>query len=146
MGAPSPILFYEPVRVAKGLFPLPSDPVSGSVAPTGELMSALKSPDAGVRRRSILALGERGERHAVEEIIAALDDPDDDVRLAAVIAPGRIGDPRAVEPLIRKLTGYDYFYVRKKAGYTLYVFLKQERLDDGLRQKIRSHWRSWYLT
>jgi HEAT repeat protein len=63
-----------------------------------------------------------------------------------VVALGKIGDPMAVEPLIDKLESDDYFYVRKKAAYTLYVFYKQERLEESLRQKILSHWRSWYLT
>ena len=102
--------------------------------------------DADARRRTILDLGERGESRAIDEAIAALKDSDDGVRLAAVIALGKIGDPRAVEPLIEKLESDDYFYVRKKAAYTLYTFLKLERLDEGRRQKIRAHWRSWYLT
>ncbi len=95
-----------------------------------------------------MELGDTGNPGAVdvEELIAALDDPDDGVRLEAVIALGKIGDPRAVDPLIKKLDSDDYFYVRKKAAYTLYTFLRQERLDEGLRQKIRARWRSWYLT
>ena len=109
-------------------------------------MSDLEDPSPAVRRKAILALGERNEHRAVDAIIKALGDRDDEVRLAAVVALGKIGDSRAVEPLILKLKSYDYFYVRKKAAYTLYTFLKQERLDEGLRQKIRSHWRSWYLT
>ena len=108
--------------------------------------SAMEATDPAVRRRAVRALGEMGGYYTVDRIIAALDDPDDHVRLEAVIALGKIGDPRAVEPLIRKLKSYDYFYVRKKAAYTLYTFLEQENLDDDLRQKIRSHWRSWYLT
>jgi len=130
----------------RNLFPLPPELKIESSAPLGTLLADLKNASPTVRRKAILALGERNEHGAVEAIIKALDDPDDEVRLAAVVALGKIGDSRAVEPLILKLKSYDYFYVRKKAAYTLYTFLKQERLDEGLRQKIRSHWRSWYLT
>lgn len=130
----------------KSLFPPQSEPKIDITAPVETLISAMKDADPAVRCQAILVLGEKAEYCIVEGIIAALDDPDDDVRLAAVVALGKIGDPRAVEPLIRKLKSYDYFYVRKKAAYTLYTFLKQERLDDSLRQKILSHWRSWYLT
>lgn len=110
------------------------------------LMDALKDSDPAVRRQAINALGNMGDRRATEEIIRSLKDSDDAVRLEAVIALGKIGDVRAVEPLIEKLKSDDYFYVRKKAAYTLYVFLKQQGLDARLRDKILSHWRSWYLT
>ena len=115
---------------------------------TIELIRTLcdKNTPSFARVRAAESLGDCGDRSAVEPLIRALDDIDDDVRLAAVIALGNIGDPRAIEPLIIKLKSNDYLYVRKKAAYTLYTFLKQERLDDELRQKIRSHWRSWYLT
>lgn len=130
----------------RSLFPLPSEPKVESSAPIETLLEALKDASPDARREAVLALAERCEGRAPEGILEALDDPDEEVRLAAVVALGKIGDPRAVEPLIKKLKSYDYFYVRKKAGYTLYTFLKQERLDEGLRQKIRANWRSWYLT
>ena len=110
------------------------------------LLAALKDDDPAVRRQAVIALGDRGDRRATGGVIRSLKDRDDDVRLEAVIALGKIGDPRAIDPLIEKLKSYDYFYVRKKAAYTLYVFLKQEGLDAHLRDKILSHWRSWYLT
>lgn len=110
------------------------------------LLAALKDGDPAVRRQAVIALGDWRDRTAVVEIIRSLKDTDDDVRLEAVVALGKIGDARAVEPLIEKLKSYDYFYVRKKAAYTLYIFLKQDNLDARLREKILSHWRSWYLT
>ncbi len=130
----------------RGLFPLPSEPKVVSAESIETLLVALKDASPAARMKAILALAERCEGRAPEGIIEALNDTDDEVRLAAVVALGRIGDPRAVEPLIIKLKSYDYFYIRKKAAYTLYTFLKQDRLDEGLRQKIMSHWRSWYLT
>lgn len=110
------------------------------------LMAALEDGDPAVRKQAVIALGDRRDQRATREIIRSLKDGDDDVRLEAVVALGKIGDARAVEPLIEKLKSYDYFYVRKKAAYTLYVFLKQKDLDAHLREKILSHWRSWYLT
>jgi vesicle coat complex subunit len=110
------------------------------------LLAALKDDDPAIRRQAVIALGDRRERRATDEIIRSLKDVDDDVRLEAVIALGKIGDARAVEPLIEKLKSCDYFYVCKKAAYTLYVFLKQDGLDEQLWEKILSHWRSWYLT
>lgn len=111
-----------------------------------ELILLLKDDDPGIRRQAVRALGDMGDRRATTEVISMLNDGDDDVRLEAVIALGNIGDPQAVEPLIEKLKSNDYFYVRKKAAYTLYVFYGQKHLSEELRQKILSHWRSWYLT
>ncbi|OPY30024.1 MAG: PBS lyase HEAT-like repeat protein [Methanocella sp. PtaU1.Bin125] len=110
------------------------------------LLVALRDGDPAARRQAAIALGDVGDSRATGDLIRSLDDRDDVVRVEAVIALGKIGDARAVEHLIAKLKSQDYLYVRKKAAYTLYVFLKQERLDPGLREKILSHWRSWYLT
>jgi HEAT repeat protein len=111
-----------------------------------ELILLLKDADPGVRRQAVRSLGDLGDPLATIRAIDMLNDADDGVRLEAVVALGKIGDPRAVEPLIEKLEGDDYFYVRKKAAYTLYVFFRQKGLNEELRQKILSRWRSWYLT
>lgn len=112
-----------------------------------QLIVALKDRHAAVRRGAAEALGDVGDQIAVEPLISALNDGDFETRLQAIIALGKIGDARAVEPLIAKLKDdRDYFYVRKKAAYTLYTFYKKESLDGDLKSKIRSHWRSWYLT
>ncbi len=111
-----------------------------------ELILLLKDADPGVRRHAVRALGDMSDPRTTTDVITMLNDGDDDVRLEAVIALGKIGDPEAVEPLIEKLESDDYFYVRKKAAYTLYVFYRQKHLSEELRQKILSHWRSWYLT
>jgi HEAT repeat protein len=129
----------------KGLF-RPHDVLIPEHLGVQELILLLKGGDPGIRRHAVKALGEMGDLRATKEVITMLNDGDDDVRLEAVVALGKIGDPMAVEPLIEKLESDDYFYVRKKAAYTLYVFYRQERLEEGLRQKILSHWRSWYLT
>ncbi len=146
MGFPPPFSFYMGmIERLKGLFHPHDTPVPGLTS-VGELILLLGNADPGIRRQAVRALGEKGDRRATADVIAKLNDRDDEVRLEAVVALGNIGDPRAVEPLIEKLESDDYFYVRKKAAYTLYVFYRQERLEEGLRHKILSRWRSWYLT
>jgi HEAT repeat protein len=110
------------------------------------LIDTLKLADPEARKSATKRLGEIGDDRAIQPLIMMLKDVDDDVRLEAVIALGKIGDPFAVEPLIEKLKSSDYFYVRKKAAYTLYTFYKKENLSEDLRQKIMSNWRAWYLT
>lgn len=111
-----------------------------------ELISLLRDSDPYIRRQAVRALGDMGDPQATASIIPMLKDHDDSVRLEAVVALGKIGDPGAVEPLIEKLESDDYFYVRKKAAYTLYVFYRQKHLEEDKQLKILSHWRSWYLT
>ncbi len=130
----------------KGLSKPRVEPKLADTTAVGPLVTALKEGAPAIRRQAVVALGDLGDGRATEELIRSLDDPDDAVRLEAVIALGKVGDPRAVEPLIAKLKSYDYFYVRKKAAYTLYIFYRQAHLDPHLREKIMSHWRSWYLT
>ncbi len=99
-------------------------------------------------RRSPLDIELMRIRRDVEGLLktAIQKDAPMDIRVRAIEALGEMGDFRAVEPLITLLKSDDYLYVRKKAAFTLYLFLKREGLSEGLRQKIMSHWRSWYLT
>ena len=60
---------------------------------------ALADADPELRRTAAAALGELGDRRAVEPLCAALDDADIDVRSAAALALGQLKDPRAIEPL-----------------------------------------------
>ena len=76
---------------------------SGNTAIRGRLEDA----DAGVRRAATEALGQLGDKQAVEPLIRKLEDTDADVRGAATEALGRLGDKQAVEPLIRKLEDTD---------------------------------------
>lgn len=108
------------------------------------ILSNVKLPDH-LRVGAIDALGKTGSSIAVGPLVSALDDRVFAIREHAITALGNIGDERAVEPLIKKLKSDDDFYIRKKAGYTLYTFLKHKDLNPDLREKIRSHWRSWYL-
>src|SRR6058998_2904659 len=69
------------------------------------LVKALGHSDPGVRSRAAAALGELGDRAAVEPLIAALADPRDEVVSAAGLALARTGDERGVGPLIERLEG-----------------------------------------
>lgn len=103
--------------------------------------------DPDVMSSIIDALGRFKDGRAVDPIVNALKTSKYSVvRERAVRALGAIGDPKAVDALIAKLKDYDYFYIRKTAAYTLYVFYRQDDLDPAIRQKILTHWRSWYLT
>lgn len=96
---------------------------------------------------AIDALGESGDPRAVEPLIALLKRSNDlAVKIHACDALGRIGDPRAIDPLIDKLQDRDEdFYVRKKAAYTMYAIYRHGHLDPEQQDKVRAHWRSWYL-
>jgi HEAT repeat protein len=65
----------------------------------GPLGLALRDPYGMVGKAAAGALGQIGDRAAVEPLIAAFDDKDKNVRQAAALALGQIGDPRAIEPL-----------------------------------------------
>ena len=56
--------------------------------------------DASVRYWAAKALGELGDRQAVEPLIAALKGSDKNVQKASALALGEIHDPRAVKPLL----------------------------------------------
>jgi HEAT repeat protein len=96
---------------------------------------------------AIDALGESGDSRAVGPLIDLLKRSNDlAIKIHVCDALGRIGDPRAIDPLIEKLQDRDDdFYVRKKAAYTLYAIYRHGHLDQEQRDKIVSHWRSWYL-
>jgi hypothetical protein len=96
---------------------------------------------------AIDALGASGDLRAVEPLIDLLERSDSlEVKIHVCDALGRIGDPRAIDPLIAKLQDRDEdFYVRKKAAYTLYAIYSHGHLDQEQRDKIITHWRSWYL-
>ncbi len=63
-------------------------------------ISALKSESKGARRDAVEALGELGDKRAVEPLIGLFGDKDSEVRRAAAESLGELGDPRAVEPLM----------------------------------------------
>lgn len=86
---------------------------------TESLVRALQyKKDAKVRAAAARALGDFGDRRAVELLITAIRDPDKDVRWSAVSALGDIGDRSAVEPLITAIRDPDWD-VRDFAAHAL---------------------------
>jgi HEAT repeat protein len=69
-----------------------------------KLISAGKHPDPVIRKKSLRALGELGDKRAVEPLLRALRDKDCDVVIIAGRALGEIGDERAIEPLMDVLS------------------------------------------
>lgn len=63
-----------------------------------KLLETHRSPET--RLAATHALGEIGDREAVEPLLRALDTTDGELHLAAIVALARIGDRRAVDPLI----------------------------------------------
>ena len=67
------------------------------------LIKALKHKETGIRSKAAEALGNIGDKMAVEFLITSLQDLD--VRTSSAKALGKIGDARAVEPLNQFLKG-----------------------------------------
>ena len=82
------------------------------------LIRALRDSDLRVRCVAAWALGELGDRRAVEPLIAALKDEWEVVRRIAAEVLGKLGDARAVEPL-KELLGDEQDFVRAAAAEAL---------------------------
>jgi HEAT repeat protein/cyclophilin family peptidyl-prolyl cis-trans isomerase len=79
-------------------------PAAGSArtfAPATEpdLVALALDPDAGVRRRAVLAIGRVGLPEGLPAIVSALSDPAEEVRATAAFAAGLVGTPAAAPPL-----------------------------------------------
>ncbi|RKY41050.1 MAG: hypothetical protein DRP85_07295, partial [Candidatus Makaraimicrobium thalassicum] len=70
------------------------------------------------RREAAVALGNIGDKRAVEALIEALKDENDEVRRYAARALGKISDERAAEPLVQALKDED-LRVRESAAEAL---------------------------
>ncbi len=81
-------------------------------------LKVLSSHFSEARGSAVYALGELGDKMAVEPLIARLGDNDSDVRQSAARALGKLGDKRAVEPLMERL-GDGHPYVRQSAAKAL---------------------------
>lgn len=91
-----------------------------------------------VKHAIVIALGEIGDKKAVNSLIDKLDDEYMYVRVDAVKALGKIGDKRAVEPLMKKLSEFEYWNVKKEAAIGLgnirdknAIHALKERLEDA---------------
>ena len=67
------------------------------IAPLTRLLQT--DPVPGIRKKVAQALGEIGDKKAIEPLISALQDKWTVVRRAAIVALGKIGDERAINPL-----------------------------------------------
>lgn len=78
-----------------------------SYDPTPEWITALRDPDAEVRRQAVRALGIRRVKAANSELAHALRDPDAAVRMQAAVALGRIGQASSANGLYDALGEQD---------------------------------------
>ncbi len=70
---------------------------------TDSWLQKLQDEDSKVKEGAIYALGELGDKRAVEPLITMLEDPSSDVRKSAAVALGWLKDKRAVDPLLEYL-------------------------------------------
>jgi beta-lactamase regulating signal transducer with metallopeptidase domain len=113
---------------------------------TRELIEALKSSSADLRRHAADALARFGDSDAVPALIEALDDEDPKVREHAASALGKLGDRRAIPPLSRVLLGDASAKVREHAAEALGALGKAEAiealakaLDTDRDARVREH-------
>lgn len=99
------------------------------------LIIALKDGDKSVRSNAAYALGEIGDKMAVDALVSALKDESDSVRSSAVVALGIIGDERTVEYLIDVLKGGGDWSVRADAAWALGE-IKDRRAMEPLRDEL----------
>ena len=92
----------------------------GKIGPPAveSILVALKNPD--LCKPLFMALGEIGDRRAVEPLLAAIDDDDASIRKVAVTALGKTGDYRVAKPLVPALWDPDWT-VRESAFGSLEI-------------------------
>lgn len=101
------------------------------------LIAAIGDRSEQVRWQVGTALGEIGDKRAVEPLLTLLEDSDAEARVAAIEALVKIGDARAVEPLSRALKDSESI-VRKRAAEALGRFgvaRSVEPLAEALEDK-----------
>ena len=106
----------DTVRGGQGLF---SFSAAASLIQAGEpavvpLIEALQDGKYIVRQAASMALGDMGDRRAVEGLVECLGDEFEAVRQSAALSLGKLGAAEAVEPLIRAV-GDESELVRKAA-------------------------------
>ena len=102
------------------------------------LVEALTNNDARLRKEAAEALGELGDRCAVEPLIRALGDSDLYVRSRAAEALGALGYPQSVEPLIRAL-GDQFADVYERAAEALGRLGDQRAIDPLVKKLFETH-------
>lgn len=99
------------------------------------LVAMLKDPSANVRLRTVAAIGEYGDKKALDAIKSLLDDPDEHVREQVTIAIGWVGTSEAVEILLQVLE--KQARAAQQAAYWL-GRIGDKRAIDGLEKVLRS--------
>lgn len=85
----------------------------------GSLIEAIQNADEQVRSDATMALGQSGDKRAVEPLIELLKHHHDpNVRWSVIQALWRLGDQQALKPLLAALKDKDS-YVRRAAAYAL---------------------------
>lgn len=108
---------------------------------TGEItvyVSFLRDGNLLERTRSAEALGEIGDRAAVQPLIDALSDTSTDVQYVAAKSLGMLADVRAVMPLIEKLKS-DEKWVRRGAAHALGIIGDKRAVDPLIALLTDTH-------
>ena len=98
---------------------LPDRPADRGLLEGRDAASALRDPDAAVRRAAAQALGRGHDRSVAPALFAALADPREAVRWAAAQALDRIGAAAEDVPRLEATLRSDDPYVRSFAAFTL---------------------------
>lgn len=102
---------------------------SFGVKAAGPLLATIRIAPANELPGLLNALGEAGDKRAVDPLIAQLSHDHHDVRRAAVDALARLGDPQAIEPIVKRLDD-DKAGVQNAAVRALKQFRWQPRTQD----------------
>src|SRR5262249_48125319 len=90
------------------------------------LVKALSDEYYAVRAGAAMALGDIGEKRAVEPLLAILNKDDtDSVRIGIVVSLGVLGDQRAIEPLEKLLKSEKSEKVKQQIEVTLQQLRKK---------------------
>ncbi len=101
------------------------------------LIQALADQESDVRAAVAQALGQWGDKRAVEPLLAVIRDTDVDVRRAAVAALSYPKDERALEPLLTVFLTDDDMQVRSHAAEGLGRHLEDSRAVNTLIQALQ---------
>ena len=98
---PKPVIPID--RKAGWILRLEQARVLDDAALGADLGVLARDPDAGIRRRAVLAVGRVGMAEGVPIASAALSDAEENVRATAAFALGLLADPQGVPPLVEAL-------------------------------------------
>jgi HEAT repeat protein len=103
----------------------------------GPLIQALTDQESNVRAAAAQALGQWGDKRAVEPLLAVIQDTDVEVRRAVVAALSYPKDERALEPLLNAFFTDDDMQVQARAAEGLGRHLEDNRAVNTLIQALQ---------